>query len=506
VAEVERQASAFRAGRNCWRIERADRFAVIVDAADYFRFARAAMLAAREQITIVGWDFDPRIALDPGCPDGDVPRTLGDFIPWLANRRPDLCIRILIWNMGAFKMLLRGMAPLTLLRWKLHRNITLRFDSSHPIGATHHQKVIAIDDALAFCGGIDMTVDRWDTCEHRDDDPQRRRPSGRAYPPWHDVTAAVNGPAALALADLCRDRWQAVDARGIAPVSSPADDAWIDGLDPLMRGVEVAIARTKPGSPEEEIREIEQMFLDLIAGAKRFVYADNQYFASRKIAEAIARRLAEPGGPEFLLVNPESADGWLQEAAMGTARAELMRALAEIDVDDRFRIYTPITAGGTPIYVHAKLMIVDDLVLQIGSANMNNRSMGLDSECDVAISGDSDAIGRLRTRLMAEHLGSELETVAAVFAETGSLLATVDRLAGSGKTLVRFEPPALSGIGRALGASELLDPESARERFEPLSRRGLFRRQGWWQRMRRWRQRRRAARPWRTAAQRMFRR
>ncbi|MFW2830657.1 phospholipase D-like domain-containing protein [Sphingomonas sp. ID0503] len=496
--------SPFRPGENCWRIEKAERFAVIVDADDYFRDVRDAMMAAEKQITIVGWDFDPRIKLDPDKSGNGVPNTLGAFIPWLANRKPDLCIRILIWNMGAFKLLLRGAAVLTILRWKMHSNVTLRFDSQHPIGATHHQKIIAIDDSLAFCGGIDMTVDRWDTSDHADHDPRRRGPLGFPYPPWHDVTAAVNGPAAVALAELCRDRWVASGGEPIEPVPDPEPGRWIEGLPALMTDTTVAIARTRPAGGAEEVREIEAMFLDLIGRAKRFVYADNQYFASRRIAEAIAKRLAEPGGPEVVLVNPESADGWLQEQAMGTARAELMRALAEIDVEKRFRIYTPVTPAGVPIYVHAKVMIVDDLVLQVGSANMNNRSMGLDSECDVAVSGDEPAIRALRERLMAEHLGVEPAEVARVMAETGSLIATVEALRGEGKTLVPFEPPALSGFARALGASELLDPESAEERFEPLSKRGLFRRRAWWRQLHRWRQERKARRPLRTAARRFL--
>src|SRR3546814_6046315 len=68
---------------------------------------------------------------------------------------------------------------LTSLRWARRRNITFKFDSAHPIGAAHHQKIVVIDDALAFCGGIDMTADRWDTLAHLEDDPRRRRPSGR---------------------------------------------------------------------------------------------------------------------------------------------------------------------------------------------------------------------------------------------------------------------------------------------------------------------------------------
>ncbi|SDC62294.1 Phosphatidylserine/phosphatidylglycerophosphate/cardiolipin synthase [Sphingomonas sp. YR710] len=470
----------FVPGHNCWKIEQADRVAVIIDAAEYFRVVRDAMLRAREQIVIVGWDVDPRILLDPEEPAGDSPNCLAEFIPWLARERPGLKINLLIWNMGAFKMLLRGSAIWTLVRWRVARRIDIRFDSNHPIGATHHQKIVVIDDSIAFCGGIDMTSDRWDTPEHRDEDPRRIKPNGKPYAPWHDTIAAVEGPAAAALGELARERWHRATRRHLAAPTQHRE-IWLDRLIPLAEDRRIAISRTVPKtSGVREAREIEALYVDLIGRAKRFIYADNQYFASRRIAEALAERLGAADGPEIVIVNPFSADGWLQEKAMGSARAELMFALIEADTYDKFQIYTPVTRSGTAIYVHAKLMIVDDCALQIGSSNMNNRSMGLDSECDLALAGgDSEdpdpAIRNLRETLLAEHLGVARQTVTEAFDHTHSLIATVETLRGRGKTLVPFEPAPLDGTTLALGASELLDPESVDERFEPLSNRGLFR-------------------------------
>lgn len=470
----------FTPGRNCWRVEQADRFAVIIDAADYFRLVRDAMLQAREQILLVGWDVDPRILLDPEHPDPESPNGLADFIPWLAKRRPGLKISLLIWNMGALKMLFRGSAIWTLIKWRLNKQIEIKFDSNHPVGATHHQKVVVIDDGIAFCGGIDMTTDRWDTPDHVDGNPRRTKPNGKPYKPWHDTTGAVDGKAAAALGELARERWHHATGHRL-PVPLCNDTLWPESLAPLVRDRAVAIARTVPKQAKiDEAREIETLYIDMIARARHFIYADNQYFASRKVAEALAQRLDEPGGPEIVIVNPISADGWLQEKAMGSARAELTCAVIEADREDRFQIYTPVTAHGQPIYVHSKLMIVDDCILRVGSSNMNNRSMGLDSECDLAIGGcDGDApdpaIRALRERLLAEHLGTTTPIVSAAFDETGSLIATVEALRGRGKTLVPFEPAALDERTLALGASELLDPESVDERFEPLSNRGLFR-------------------------------
>lgn len=470
----------FRTGSNCWRIEPASRFGVIVDAADYFRAARDAMLNAREQILLVGWDVDPRILLDPEDGDGEAPNRLAEFIPWLARRRPDLRINLLIWNMGFIKMLARGFSVFTLARWRLSRHVSIRFDSSHPIGATHHQKILVIDDSLAMCGGIDMTSDRWDTPEHRDDDPRRRLPGGRPYMPWHDTAAIMEGPAAAALGDLARDRWRRATGR-LLPVPSPGAAEWPDCVEPLIRDRPVAVSRTAPRSGgADEIREIEQLYIDMIAAARHFIYADNQYFASRRIAEAIAARLRERDGPEIVIVNPASADGWLQEAVMGSARAALFATLGDLDRHDRFDIYTPVTAGRRDIYVHSKLMIVDDRILRVGSSNMNNRSLGLDSECDVAIEAEpgaafDPAIRDLRERLMAEHLGTTIEAVRHAFERTGSLIGTIECLHGSGKTLLAFDPGDWSDTTLAIGTTELFDPESVDERFEPLSNRGLFR-------------------------------
>src|SRR5690606_25395620 len=104
-----------------------------------------------------------------------------------------------------------------------------------------------------------------------------------------------------------------------------------------------------------------------------------QYFASRKIARAIAQRLREADGPEIVVVNPDTAEGWLEPIAMDSARARLVEALQRLDEHGRFRLYHPQTQGGQAIYVHAKILVVDDRLFRVGSSNFNNRSMRLDS-------------------------------------------------------------------------------------------------------------------------------
>ncbi len=465
--------------RAFWRRARATQMSVIVDADDYFRNARAAMLKAQRRIMLIGWDFDARIELTDQAREDGEPRRVGDFIYWLIERNPQLEVYLLRWDVGALKTLMRGSNIAMILRWMRHPRIHTRLDGFHPPAASHHQKIVVIDDCLAFCGGIDMTSERWDTRAHRDDEPGRVTPRGKPYKPWHDATTALQGPIAATLGELARDRWSRAGGGEIAPITTQAD-CWPDLLTPDFRDVEVGIARTRPDMPDcPEIREIEGLFVAQIAGARTSIYAESQYFAARRIAEAIGARLAEPDCPEIVIINPRSAQGWLEPVAMDTARARLFAALKQRDRNDRLRLYHPYTAGGEAIYVHAKVMIVDGQTLRIGSANMNNRSMGLDTECDVMIdAGDegAQAICAIRDGLISEHLGVPTDRITTEIAARGSIIATIEALRGDGRSLRPYEVPDLNVVETWLADNEVLDPESPSEMFEATSKRGLFRR------------------------------
>ena len=472
--------SLFEPGRNCWRIERADRASVIVDACDYYHVIREAMEAARHRILIIGWDFDPRIKLDRLDEEKDgADYSLGRFLLDLAHRRPEVSIDILKWNFGALKTLFRGSAIAWVARLATTRSITFKLDGAHPPGCSHHQKIVVIDDCFAVCGGIDMTGDRWDRPAHADHDPGRVRPNGKPYGPWHDATMAVDGPLAAALGELARDRWENATGRKLGPVTG-ADPIWPKDLPVQFTNRDFAVARNRAEYKElSAIKEVEALFLDMIASAKRFIYAENQYFTSPRIADAIIRRMKEPQPPEIVFVNPIRADGWLEQVAMDAARVRLAQVIGLQDPANRFRIFTPVTEGGDDIYVHAKVMIVDDHVLRVGSSNMNNRSLGLDSECDLAIEAGGDdriemEIAALRTRLMAEHLGAEPEEVRTLFEQTGSMLDTIEALRRDGRTLklLEFEKP--SDPEKFIADTELLDPKSPDAMFENFTRKSLF--------------------------------
>jgi phospholipase D1/2 len=411
---AEPTGTVLEEGSTCWRIANAGQFAVIVDAADYFKALRAAVMEARHSVLLIGWDVDTRVILDHDARDG-APNRLGRFLSWAAKRRPELTIYVLRWEIGLLLTLGRGSTPLFLIDWVSRRNVRFQLDSAHPTTAAHHQKIVVIDDVVAFCGGIDVTGDRWDRRAHAVPDPRRIRPTThRRYGPWHDATTVADGDIARALGDLARERWKKATGEDIPPPPASAEPIWPPGIRPMLRNVNVGIARTYPEYRDQrEVREIESLTLAAIGAARRSVYIESQYFASRVVAEAICRRLEEPDGPEFVIVNPESADGWLEEKAMGSARALLLEAVRTADRHDRFRIFTPVTDTQDPIYVHAKILIVDDDLLRVGSSNLNNRSMGYDTECDLVVEAarqDDPAdvqrtIGMLRADLLAEHLG-----------------------------------------------------------------------------------------------------
>jgi phosphatidylserine/phosphatidylglycerophosphate/cardiolipin synthase-like enzyme len=468
-------------GTNCWRIERARRAAVIVDAADYFRLVRRAMIDARSQIMLIGWDFDTRIKLVPSAEDG-APTELGAFLSWLPKQRPGLDVHILNWDVGAVTLLARGTTVFRLLRWAARPDIHFKLDGAHAHGASHHQKIVVIDDKFAFCGGIDMTGDRWDTREHKDDDDRRRRPTTRRhYPPWHDATMAVDGAVAQALGELARDRWHAAGGKPIAAPKSTGD-RWPDELEPMFTNLDVAVSRTRGAhGGRAAVREIEALCVDQIRRAQRYIYAENQYFASRTVAKAVAERLAAPNPPEIVIVNPRTGRGWVDDEAMSPARERLLRRIRAVDKANRFHIYYPVTEHGEDIYVHSKIFIADDRVLRVGSANMNNRSLGLDSECDLTIDSSlsenancEEGIGRFLCDLLAEHLGTDGPRVATHLADGGSLASAIEQLPPSGRRLVPLPAASLNSIETTLAESEMLDPEGSSEDFEPLARPGLM--------------------------------
>ncbi|WP_304112456.1 phospholipase D-like domain-containing protein [Mycolicibacterium bacteremicum] len=451
-------------GQTCWRTVEADRFAPIVDGADYLRCVKSAMLGAENRILLIGWDFDARTTFEPGGGTLPGPNQLGPFLFWLLWRRPHLKVYVLKSNLRLLPVFERYWYSIVPVQW-LNRITSARMhlavDGAHPTGAVHHQKVVVIDDAVAFCGGIDLTLGRWDTRAHDAVEPGRRA-AGEAYGPRHEVATVVDGEAARSLAELARDRWEMATGQALPPVG-PGASVWPQPCEPALRHVQIGIARTLPSLPErDEVREVEALNLAAIGAARKMIYLENQYLAARSICEALAERLRDPDGPEVIIVLPRTSESQLERESMDSARERMLRLLWEADEHDRLGVYWPAVPGGQSLYIHSKIVVVDDRFLRIGSSNLNNRSLGFDSECDVAIeySDDRDDIRThiefVRDDLLAEHLGLPLDTVRAEMRARGSILKAVDTLRG--RSLRKFTPHMVSADAGPFAENDLMDP------------------------------------------------
>ncbi|BCP11649.1 MULTISPECIES: phospholipase D-like domain-containing protein [Mycobacterium avium complex (MAC)] len=456
-------------GQTCWRTARADKFAPIVDAADYFKHVKAAMLRARHRIMLIGWDFDSRVTFERGRKTLPGPNQLGTFLYWMLWKRPGLDIYLLKSNLRllpAFDGLWYGLAPVSLVNQISSKRMHFAIDGAHPLGSVHHQKIVVVDDAVAFCGGIDLTLDRWDTRAHEHVN-RHRRTARRSYGPRHDVGAAVDGAAARALGEQALARWQTATQQALAPVEA-RHSAWPGKLEPTLRNVDIGIALTLPELDDRpEVREVEALNLAAIAAARDTIYVENQYLASRTIADALAARLREADGPEIVIVLARKGNNPLERGTMDSARHLLLHQLWGADEHDRLGIYWPVTDRGAPIYIHSKVLVVDDRLLRIGSSNFNNRSLGFDSECDVAIeappaSSDDDVrreITSVRNGLVAEHLGVSPGELNRAIAEYRSVHKAVEALRGDGKTLQPFTERTVADEAGPLAENELMDPD-----------------------------------------------
>jgi phospholipase D1/2 len=451
-------------------LERADRFACIVDAADYFHHCKAAMLRARRRIILIGWDFDTRTAFERGGKTLPGPNQLGTFFGALLRKRPTLEIFVLKSNLRlipAFGGLWGGVTPVAFLNLFSSERMHFAIDGAHPTGSVHHQKLVVVDDAVAFCGGIDFTTDRWDTREHLDRS-RFRRALGRSYGPRHEVAAAVDGVAARALGELARDRWATATGQSLTPVDA-SHAVWPGGLESAIGNVDVGIARTLPALDDRsEVREVEALNLEAVSQARETIYLENQYLASRQLVDALAARLREPDGPELVIVMPRSSESRLEKQAMDSARHRLIQLLWAADDHHRLGVYWPVTDGGIPIYVHAKVLVIDDRLLRIGSSNLNNRSMGFDSECDLAVEaspGDPEhadvrrMITSARHRLIGEHLAVSADEFESAIGRHGSFLKAIDALRDGGRTLRRFTSGTVDGEASLLAENDLMDPD-----------------------------------------------
>jgi phospholipase D1/2 len=453
-------------GQNCSQKVAAGRVAFLIDGADYFEALVDAVKQAQKSLYIAGWDIDSRTELLRRPPVESTSCRLGEFLNATVKQASDLQMYILAWDFPMLYIREREWLPIINLAWKTHRRIHFHLDDQHPLGGSQHQKVVVIDDAVAFCGGIDLTRSRWDTPQHRLNDPRRKDPDGTLYPPFHDIQMIVDGDAASALGALFRYRWKWATGEYLQPVQ-PRRNVWPSDLEPCITDTQVGIVRTLPAfKGRQEVRETEKLYCDAIAAAQEFIYIENQYLTSIAVARALKKSLQQEKGPEIVLVLPRESSGWLEQSTMDAIRAHILTQLEQADRNHRLRVLYPFLAGGEKsVYVHAKTMVVDDCLVLVGSANLSNRSMGLDSECSLVVesqrgSHTAQAVTAYRNTLLAEHLGTSAKDIRQAIADIKSMIRAIESAAGEDRSLRKLEYPEPPVDGTRLVPNEdWLDPE-----------------------------------------------
>ncbi|HWH10704.1 MAG TPA: phospholipase D-like domain-containing protein [Solirubrobacteraceae bacterium] len=416
---------------------------VLIDGAAALPRIAAALAAAESYVHIAGWHVDAgfRLGHEPGAP------TVGGLLAQLADRIP---VRVLVWAGAPIPVFKPTRADVRRGRDQLCRDtrIDCVVDSHERPAHCHHEKLVVIDGKVAFVGGIDLTGlggDRYD----RNDHPYRPAVG------WHDAAVCIHGPAVADVADHFRSRWQEVSGERLDPpvVPDPAGD------------VELQLVRTIPEHVYEFARNGEFRILEAysraLRSAERLVYLENQFLWSPELVAILADKLRRPPTPDFRVVvllparaNNGADDtkgqlGVLIEADAGAGR------LVACTLYSR----DPATARSSPVYVHAKIGIVDDTWLTLGSANLNAHSLFNDSEVNI-VTHDPGVVSDVRHRLWAEHLERSVDAVSGdptrVIDELWKPLAAASRRQADAGETPEHRLTMLSGLSRR--AERLLGP------------------------------------------------
>ena len=410
-----------------WRRDEVDDVGLLVDTEIYYRQFYRAALAAKRSILLAGWQFDSDVALLRGedAAHAPGPVILIKFLNYLCERRPTLQIRILAWDFHVVFAAEREWMQKLVFQWRTHENILFMFDASHVANGSHHQKIALIDEELVFLGGLDLCDHRWDDRAHRNTHPLRTS-RGQSHRPFHDIQAYVRSRnVAKALNDLFRDRWRRAGGDDLVFLDQAAPDRLPAVLEALpLASQQITLHRTDPhGSPDgtSMCQEIRDLYCAAIDAAERLIYLETQYFSSHAIAEALERRLRAPQRRplEVVLILNMKAETLKEQAAVGLAQAKELARIraAALGTEHHLGVYYTLPdcePGETPdhaTYIHSKLLIVDDRMLTVGSANCTNRSMSVDTELNLSVETTTplDALGgsiaRVRATLLGEHTG-----------------------------------------------------------------------------------------------------
>ena len=358
---------------------------VLIDGAEALPNVAAEMRRARSHVHVAGWSFTPSFDLER---NGDS-AALRDLLAELAER---LDVRVLVWAGAPVPLFRPSRADVRKMRDRLvaGSRIQVALDSHERPLHCHHEKTIVIDDRVAFVGGIDLTSedgDRFDSPSH----------PARAKVGWHDVATRIQGPAVTDVAEHFGMRWHETTGVRLARAAR----------QPRAGDVELQIVRTVPekiykATPTGDFGILES-YVRAFRAAQRFIYLENQFLWSPEIASILAEKIAHPPTPDFrlLAVLPAKPNSGADDTR--GVLGELLEADADKGRVVASTLYARSGARADPIYVHAKLAVIDDTWLTIGSANLNEHSLFNDTEMNI-VTHDPALARETRLRLWSEHL------------------------------------------------------------------------------------------------------
>ena len=434
-------SSILAAGDSCARILEAPRSGLLIDGRDFYRALHKALACARRTIWMTGWQFDGNVELVRGSDAGPGPRELARYLGSLCQARPELEICILAWDASAVFTFERSPLQRRVFERCGPDRIRYRMDNCHLPGASQHQKLVAIDRSIAFVGGMDVCKSRWDDRAHRAEEPLRVN-GKKPYAPYHDVQAYVTGEAVDVLRDWFAARWALATSGESLAEDAPSEPIEIDASLELD-APQVGLARTWPEMsrcPIPPCRELKALHLRAIAAAERLIYIENQYLSCDEVERALIERMeALPAGEgplEIAIVLPEKSAGMKERLSIGVYQAKILRHLDEAArrTGHRLGVYysaAPGPEGDVPVFIHAKVMVVDDRFLLVSSANATNRSMSFDSELGIAWEAPAEnrSIRAARVELLGEHAGLDHDEGAGLLEQVPGLVDRLDALA-----------------------------------------------------------------------------
>jgi phosphatidylserine/phosphatidylglycerophosphate/cardiolipin synthase-like enzyme len=429
------------AGDTCATVVRAPRSGMLVDGRDFYRALYQALPRAQKSIYMAGWQFASNVDLVRG-PDADgqtLPAEFLSFLRALCERRPELQIHLLAWDASAVFAFERQPLQKLVFQWRGHERIRFRMDNCTPTGGSQHQKLVTVDRSIAFVGGMDVCTGRWDDREHRPDDPLRANGSKR-YTPYHDVQAYVTGDAVDVLRTWFADRWLLASKCGLPSMDAPREDIEIEATVEIDAPA-IGLSRTWPeidGCQLPQTRELRNLHLQAIDSAERIIYIENQYFSCDELEKVLVQRMEREGAPklEIAIVLPEKSAGFKERLSIGVYQAKILRNLGDTAerTGHRLGVYfhaVPGDGGDVPVFIHAKVMAVDDRFLLVSSANATNRSMSFDSELGIAWEDarENPTIRAARVELLREHAGMNVEEAERELVPIEGLVDRLDRIA-----------------------------------------------------------------------------